>query len=220
MDGLPVRVVLRPIGSPLTIGMSGLAIASFVQSGIELRWVDASQSMQTGLILLAVPFVLQLLASIFSFLGRDGATGAAVGVLSVTWLAIGLIDVTAGTAHASGSLGLALLAAALVLSGSAVAVSTAKPLPAAVLLVTAIRFACAGIYQLSASTVWQNIAGIMGLVITAGAAYCVFAFELEDQRHHPVLPTFRRRAGASAIGNGAPAQRVDIENEAGVRQTT
>jgi hypothetical protein len=31
---LPTRIFLRPIGSPLTIGMSGLAIASLVQSGL------------------------------------------------------------------------------------------------------------------------------------------------------------------------------------------
>ena len=220
MDGVPVRIVLRPIGSPLTIGMAGLAIASFVQSGVELSWVSKSQSAQTGLILLAVPFVLQLLASIFSYFARDGAAGAALGVLAVTWLAVGLVDITAGTARTSGSLGLALLAAAAVLACSAAAVSTAKPLPATIFLVTALRFACAGIYQLSSSGVWQSIAGIIGLLITAGATYCVFAFELEDQRRHPVLPTFRRGVGASAIGNGAHAQVVDIENEAGVRQTT
>jgi hypothetical protein len=35
----PVRVVLRPIGSPLTIGRSGGAIASLVESRLDLGWV-------------------------------------------------------------------------------------------------------------------------------------------------------------------------------------
>jgi hypothetical protein len=46
-----------------------------------------------GLILATVPFILQLVASVFSYLGRDGATGAAIGVLSTTWLALGLIHI-------------------------------------------------------------------------------------------------------------------------------
>jgi hypothetical protein len=37
----PVRIVLRPIGLPLAIGMSGLAIASLVESGMDLGWVRA-----------------------------------------------------------------------------------------------------------------------------------------------------------------------------------
>jgi hypothetical protein len=61
----PVRIVLRPIGSPLTIGMSGLAIASLVESGMDLGWVPKSQGVEVGLILSSVPFLLQLLASIF-----------------------------------------------------------------------------------------------------------------------------------------------------------
>jgi hypothetical protein len=32
---LPTRIFLRPIGSPLTIGMSGLAIASLARAGSE-----------------------------------------------------------------------------------------------------------------------------------------------------------------------------------------
>jgi hypothetical protein len=61
--GEPVaQIVLRPLGSPLTLGMSGLAIASLVQTGVELHWTPASQTLEAGLILIAVPFVLQLLA--------------------------------------------------------------------------------------------------------------------------------------------------------------
>jgi hypothetical protein len=38
-DALAVRFFLRPFGSPLTIALSGLAIASVVQSGIDLAAV-------------------------------------------------------------------------------------------------------------------------------------------------------------------------------------
>jgi hypothetical protein len=36
----------------------GLAIASLVESGIDLGWIPRSQTVQAGLILVAVPFVL------------------------------------------------------------------------------------------------------------------------------------------------------------------
>jgi succinate-acetate transporter protein len=204
----------------MTIGMSGLAIASFVQSGLELGWVSDNQGVQLGLILLAIPFLLQLLASIFSYLARDGVTGAAVGVLSVSWLAIALIDVAAGTSKTSGPEGLMQLASAAVLSCSAAAVSTTKPLPGAVFLLAAVRFACAGIYQLSSTGTWQHISGAIGLVIAAGAAYCVLAFELESQKHRPVLPTLRRGRGAAAISETPSEQLRGVANESGVRQTT
>src|SRR5579875_1168928 len=109
-DGPVSRVFLRPIGSPLTVSMSGLGIASLVQSGFDLHWVAKSESVQVGLILLAVPFVLQALACVFSFLARDGATGSVLGVLATAWLAMGLVHLT--TTHKSAALGLMLLASA------------------------------------------------------------------------------------------------------------
>lgn len=77
MDQTDVRVFLRPIGSPLTIAMSGLGIGSLVQSGLDLRWISVSETTQAGVILLAAPFVLQLLGAVFAYLARDGAAGAA-----------------------------------------------------------------------------------------------------------------------------------------------
>jgi hypothetical protein len=62
---------LRPIGAPLTIGMSGLGIASLVESGLQLHWIARDQVTDVGLILVAVPFVLQLVACVFSYMARD-----------------------------------------------------------------------------------------------------------------------------------------------------
>jgi hypothetical protein len=214
----PVRVFLRPIGSPLTIGMSGLLIASVVQSGLDLGWVPVRQTSEIGLILIAVPFVLQLLASVFSYLARDGATGAALGVQATTWLALGLLDIVSAPGAVSAATGLLLLAAGSVLALSAIAVSTAKPLPALAFAAAAVRFGLAGVYELSATSFWQDIAGVLGLVVTGLAAYSVLAFELEGQRHEPVLPTFRRPLAPP------PAERDGYQlgaltREPGVRQT-
>jgi succinate-acetate transporter protein len=216
----PTRIFLRPIGSPLTIGMAGLAIASLVESGLALHWVLESQTRKIGLILLAVPFTLQLIACLFSYLARDGAAGAALGVLATTWLAIGLLHISSLPGQVSGALGLLLLASAGTLALSAASVARAKPLPALVFLASAVRFALDGIYQLSGTASWQHAAGIVGLVITGAAGYCLVAFELEGQARSPILPTFRRSRGQAAISDALGAQLDGIEHEAGVRQTT
>ena len=65
-----VADLLRPLGSPLTLGMSGLAIVSLVQSGVELHWTPLDQTAQAGLVLIAVPFGLQLIACILSYMAR------------------------------------------------------------------------------------------------------------------------------------------------------
>jgi hypothetical protein len=219
-DQLPVRIVLRPIGTPLTVGMAGLVVASLVDSGLELHWIATSQAHEVGLILVSVPFILQLIACVFSYLARDGAAGAALGLLASTWLGMGLIHLESKPGQMSGALGLLLLATGGALALSALAVGRAKPLPALAFLTAGIRFGLAGIYQLSAVTAWQAASGVVGLVITAMAGYSLLAFELEGQSRVPVLPTFRRDRGASAIRDGAAAQLDQVVHEAGVRQTS
>lgn len=219
-DGLAPRVFLRPIGSPLTLGMSGLGIASLVQSGFDLHWIAKTQSVKVGLILVAVPFVLQAIASVLSYMARDGAAGAATGTLATSWLAIGLVHIASPTGHRSGALGLMLLASAGMVGASALAVGLAKPLPGAVFAVTAIRFAMAGIYELGGAAAWGNAAGIAGLVVSGAALYCLFAFELEGQQRRPVLPTFRRGRGRAALLGAVEAAVDDVVHDPGVRQTT
>jgi succinate-acetate transporter protein len=219
-DQLAARVFLRPIGTPLTLGMAGLAVGSFVDSGLELRWVVPSQALEIGLVLVSVPFILQVVACVFSYLARDGAAGTSLGVLATSWLGLGLVHIIGTPGHVSGALGLMLLASGGTVALSAVAVARAKPLPALVFACAAVRFGMAGIYQLSAASAWGRVSGVIGLVITALAGYCVIAFELEGQNRAPVLPTLRRGPGTSALHLGAAAQLDGVEHEPGVRQTT
>lgn len=214
------RIFLRPIGIPLPLGMSGLAIASFIDSGLELGWTTHSQTLEVGLILVAVPFTLQLLACVLSYLARDGATGTTLGVLATSWLAIGLINVASPGSPVSGALGLLLLVAGGCVALSAAAVAQAKPLPAAVFLAAGLRFALSGLYQLTTTSTWEHAAGILGLVVCGLAGYCVLAFELEGQKHAPVPPTLRRGRGADAIHAGSQAQLDQVMHEPGVRQTS
>ena len=214
------HVVLRPIGSPLPLGMSGLAIGSFVESGLALHWVPAGEIRQVGLILLAVPFPMQLIACVLAYLARDGTAGAALGVLASTWLAIGLVYVIVEPGQSSAPLGLMLLGSGGALSLSAVAASQSKRLTAFVFMVASARFMIAGVHELSGTALWQTVAGILGLLLTAVAGYCVLAFELEGQHHRTVLPTFRANSGAAAINDDFNAQVGEVEHEAGVRLTT
>ncbi|MFZ0040906.1 MAG: hypothetical protein WAK93_06355 [Solirubrobacteraceae bacterium] len=219
-DRVSAQISLRPIGSPLTVGMSGLTVASLVQSGVDLKWIPESQTAQAGLILVSVPFVLQLLSCVFSYLARDGASGAAIGVLATSWLAIGLIHVVSAPGATSSALGLLLLTSGLILLLSAAALRSEKPLVALVFGLAALRFATGALYELSATSLWAKVAGIIGLVLFVAAAYCVLAFELEGQAHRPVLPTFRRGRAADAVSAGVPRQLEGVANEPGVRQTT
>jgi succinate-acetate transporter protein len=214
------NIFLRPIGSPLTVGMSGLTIASALQSGFDLRWIATSQAPEVGLILLSAPFMLQLLACVFAYLARDGAAGAALGVLSSSWAAIGAVHLVSPPGSRSGAIGLLLLSAGGVLVLTSLAIASSKPLPATVFLLASLRFGMAGIYQLGGAAAWKDAAGIVGLVVLGLAAYCVLAFELEGQRRAPVLPTFRHGRARLAIGAELGTEPAGVAREPGVRETT
>ncbi len=199
--------------------MSGLAVGSLVESGLDLGWIGTSQTRQVGLVLVAVPFVLQLLACVFSFLARDGAAAASTGLLSATWLAYGLLQLVGG-GSTSAALGLLLVAAGGVLVLSAAVVSTGKPLPGVVFALASLRFVLSGVYELSGSGSWENVAGVIGLVVCGLAAYCVLAFELEGQQRRPVLPTFRRGRGELSMTADWNGQLDGVAHEPGVRQTS
>jgi succinate-acetate transporter protein len=220
VDQARAHIFLRPIGSPFTVGMSGLAIASLVQSGFDLHWLGRNQGHQVGVILLAAPFVLQLLACVFAYLARDGAAGAALGVLACSWAAIGLVHLVSPPGSRSGAIGLLLLSAGSVLALTAVAIVSLKPLPALVFLLAAVRFALGGLYQLGAAGAWRDAAGLIGLVVLGLAAYCVLAFELEGQRRASVLPTFRRGIARLTAGADLGTDIAGVAREPGVRDTS
>jgi len=215
-----VRVMLRPIGSPLTVGLSGLGIASLVESGLALGWVPAAQTREVGVILICVPFVLQLLACVFSYLARDGAAGAAVGVLSTTWLGTGVLHVISGGGGRTGALGLLLLAAAFALAVSATSVSRANRLAGLVFFGAALRFGLAGVYEVGAPGAWDHAAAIVGLAVCGAVAYATLAFELEGQQRRSVLPTFRHGRGRVRPGGEQGEQPHVLAGEPGVRQTS
>ncbi|MGN6373411.1 MAG: hypothetical protein ACTHM1_10565 [Solirubrobacteraceae bacterium] len=214
----PARVFLRPIGSPLTLGLSGLAAASFVQSGLELRWIAVSQTHEVGIMVLTLPFVLPLAGCVLAYLARDAATGTAAGVIATTWLALGVVQVIDPPHATSGALGLMLIAAASLLALTTVSIAIVKPLPALLFFAGAVRFALTGVYHLSSDQALQKASGVIGLILFAAALYAVLAFELEDQRK-PLLPTFRRKSAAAAVAGPDGEATGDLAREPGVRRT-
>jgi uncharacterized protein len=202
----------------MPLGLFGLAAASFVSAGLDLRWVVPSQRLFVGVVLLAFPVALQLVASVLSFLSRDGVAGSGLGVLSTTWLALGAVYVISPPSSTSVALGLLLLisCAALVLSGLAAGLT--KFVPAAVFVVSGARFGLAGIHELTAGVSWQTAAGWVGVGLTALALYTAFALEVEGSLGRTVLPLLRRGPGRITMGGSLDDQLEGVEAEAGVRK--
>jgi succinate-acetate transporter protein len=197
--------MLRPIGNPLPLGFLALAGATLLVSGLQLGWLSESEGRNVALILIAFVFPLQLVTALFGYLGRDVVAGTGMGILCGTWLSVGLVTLTSPAGSTSDALGLFLLLAAVAMLVPASAAASGKLVAVAVLGTTALRFACTGIFELTASDTWKDIAGVVGLALCAIAVYAALAIALEEARRTTVLPTGRRGAGR------------DVEDEPGIR---
>ena len=89
--GPVTRIVVRPIASPLTLGVPRPGGGHLTVAGLELRWVAAGQANYAGLAVLALVFPLQAVSSVFGFLARDIIAGTGTGLLAGGWLVIGLL---------------------------------------------------------------------------------------------------------------------------------
>jgi uncharacterized protein len=212
------RIVLRPIGNPLPLGFLALAAATLLVSGLQLGWLATDQGQDVALILIAFVFPLQLVTSVFGYLGRDVVAGTGMGVLAGTWLSVGLVTLTSPPGSTSDALGLFLLIAAVAMLVPAAGAATGKMAAFAVLATTAFRFFVTALYQLTSSTTWEDLAGVVGLVLCALAVYAAAAMALEDARGETLLPLGRRGPGRGAIEGGFDDQLARIEREAGVRE--
>jgi succinate-acetate transporter protein len=222
-DGQPAAratVLVRPIASPLPVTLLALAVASLVVSGQELGWYSPLDKPLVGWILIGFPAPLQLISMAWAFVTRSAPATAAAAVLSATWLATGLVDLHSGPAIPTPvPLGVMMLAAGgclalvAVLQGASSAIA-----PAVVFAAAALRFVLSGVSGVSSVESWQDAAGVLGLVISALAAYVALAAMLEESLGREVLPVGRRAAGA--VGQEAPldAQLDGVAHEPGVRR--
>src|SRR3954453_17500107 len=181
------RVYLRPIANPLPLGFLGLAAATLLVSGLQLGWLASSEGQNVALILIAFVFPLQLTASVFGYLGRDTVAGTAMGILSGTWLSVGLVTVTSPPGSTSDALGLFLLLAGAAMLVPAVAALGRTPIRPAVLGTVALRFALTGVYELTANYTWEDAAGVVGLFLCGLAILAAFLLALQDRRKPTVV---------------------------------
>src|SRR5215212_6434760 len=85
------RVVLRPLANPLPLGFVALAGGTVVVSGLQLGWLEATDTSNVGVILIAFVAPLQLVASVLGYLARDVVAGTGMGILAGTWLSVGVV---------------------------------------------------------------------------------------------------------------------------------
>jgi succinate-acetate transporter protein len=206
------QVFLRPIANPLPLGFLALAAGTLLVSALQLEWLAPSDGSKVALILIAFVFPLQLLTSILSYLARDVIAGTGMGILSGTWLSIGLITLASPAGATSDALGLFLLMAGLAMWVPASAALASKLIPAAVLGTAGLRFMLTGAYELSAANSWQHVAGIVGLILCALGVYAALAMTYEDALRATVLPLGRRGSGTDLA-----RQSAGLDSEAGVR---
>jgi len=212
------RIFLRPIATPFPLGFGALATASLLVAGLELGWFARSDQVLVAVVLIAFAFPLQFVASTFGFLGRDTAAATGFGIQGATWLVVGIDLLLTRPARPSHALGVFLIAAAAWVLISALGSALGKLVPAAVLALTALRFAITGLYELTGSTALEHAAAIVGLVLVAAAAYAALALEVENLQRRTVLPLLRRGHGAEALHGDLVAQARRLDREAGVRE--
>jgi succinate-acetate transporter protein len=182
-DGPAHRVVRRPAGSPLPLGLAGLAIASLLVAGADLGWVATSETHTLGVLLLATAVPLQLVSCLGCLAAGDGAAAASVGLLATSWAAIAVTRLTSPPGSTSVALGLVMLAVTPLLLGAASAQLLAgKALVPAVVGAAAVRCALNGISELAGGGRWRDAAGVLGLLVVAAATYLVCAVTLADAR--------------------------------------
>jgi uncharacterized protein len=210
-----VRVVLRPVGTPLPLGFLGLAGATFTLAGLQLGWVPAAESRTVGLLIVTSAVPAQLVATGYGFLCRDTIAGTGTGVLSSTWLSVGLATLLFPPGACHRALGLLLFAAATALLVPLAASGLSKLAATAVLSLTALRFL--GATRLAGGSGWRTASGATGVVLAAVAVCAAFASELEDHRRRSVVPTLRR--SGRALTGSLRDQIVDVHHEAGVRHS-
>jgi uncharacterized protein len=212
------RIVLRPIGSPLPLGLLALAVAGLMFSLLQIGAVEASDGKTVALVVLTFSVPLQVLASIFSLLARDTVAGTALALFAGAWGASGVATLTAAPGSTDAALGafqLALAGCLLLLVGGA---AFGKAGPAAVIVIGAARFVLAGLYELTGTAGLEHAGAVVGFVLVGAAAYSALATQLEDVQGRPVLPLGRRAKAMDAVAGPFEAQIERIEHEAGVRQ--
>jgi uncharacterized protein len=208
-----VRIVVRPYATSLALGFFSFGIGMLLLGGVANGWLHPSDRHTVGL------FPLEFLSAVIAFLARDtfGATG--LGLFATSWLTLGLADTQASQDTISRAVGLYEFGFAFTIALLAIAAISGKPLIAAILGVSAVRGALAGVHEWHGPAWAWTASGWIGVAIFAIAMYGGLAFLLEDVQKQQVLPVFRRGSSRESLEGDLNAQLADLADEAGVRKT-
>jgi uncharacterized protein len=217
-DRTETRIVLRPLGNPMPLGMFAFGIGMLLLAADSAGWAPVSESAQIGILLAAFVFPLEGLATVMAFIARDTLAATVLGLFTTSWLALGLVLITGTPGAISTTEGIYLLGFAGAVASLALIASAGKPLVALTLVLSAARAILYGLYEVTRTPGLEHAAGYVAAAIAAVAWYAGTAFAFEEVRGRPLLPVLRRGTSAAAVSGDLRGQLVHAGQEAGVRQ--
>lgn len=212
------RIVLRPLASPLPLGLFAFALGSLVLGVSQLGAFGPTGGDPTVTVMLAAFVALpQLLAAVIAFLTREATVATLLALVGMSWPANVVVLALNPGAMSNAPRGVLYLGVATVLVLLGLSALAAKPFVGALVLAAATRFVVNGVFDVTAIRWIEVVSGVASLVGAALAGYLALAFALEDSRHETVLPTGRRGAAARAFTSDLDSQLTAVAHEAGVR---
>lgn len=212
------RIVVRPLATPLPLGLYGFGIGMLLLAAQSAGWVPLGESKDVGLIIATFVFPLESAAAIFAFLARDTLAATALGLFSTSWLTLGLALITGTPGVSVAALGFYLLAFAAAVGTLGLLALPGKPLLSLILGLSTARAIVDGIYQLSGTSGVEHVAGYLAAAIAGTAWYAGTAMVIEDVGVSPALPIFRRGTSRAAMDGQLSDQLGQLSREPGVRR--
>lgn len=212
------RIVLRPLASPLPLGLFAFALGSLVVGVSQLGAFGVGGGDPTVTAMLAAYVALpQLLAAVIAFLTREATVATLLALVGMSWPANLVVITLNPDAMTNAPRGVLYLGVGVVLALLGISVLSAKPLVGALVLAAATRFLVNGVYDVTAVGWVERAGGSVALCTSVLAGYLALAFALEDSRHRTVLPTGRRGPAARAFDADLDTQLASLPHEAGIR---
>jgi succinate-acetate transporter protein len=191
-----LRIMLRPMASPMPLGFYTVAIATVMVSALQLGIIPAGDRNEVALLIVPA-FALQLIVGIACIAGRDAIAATLMSSFAGTWLADSLFYLFGQPGRSSAEAVFFFTFTVFVVMLAVVA----RPKAAlfAVLVVAVPRFFVSGLAAATGNADVSKAAGAIGFVLAAVAMYTAFALLLEDVRGHTVLPVGRSGPAREAI---------------------
>jgi uncharacterized protein len=211
-----LRIVLRPMASPMPLGFYTIAIANVLFSALQFGIIGVDERKEVALLILPA-FVLQLIVGIACIAGRDAIAATLMSSFAGTWLADGLFLLFGkpGESAAQAVFFFTFMVFIIMLTVAA------RPKAAlfAVLVVALPRFFFSALAAATGNAAISKVGACFGFLLAAVSMYTAFALLLEDVRGHTVLPVGRSGPAREAIEGSMESQIAGYEHMAGIRRT-